>query len=127
MIVMVAGVVVASGGRASASCVEASSLPAAVAEAKIAFVGTVVRTSNGRRFAQVSVDAVWKGSRIPRRVEVRGSTATTANARTSVDREYVTGRKYLFVPYQRPMRATFLDNACSATTEFTRSVGDAKP
>lgn len=110
---------------ASASCVGISSKQDAVANAKIAFVGEVVDTTNHARTARVRVDSVWRGARIPRHVIVRGSPAT-GNALTSVDREYVKGRKYLFVPYKRQARAIFLDNMCSPTSEYSAEVaGDA--
>jgi hypothetical protein len=111
---------------AGASCAVMPSLQEAVASAKFAFVGKVVATANHHRTARVRVDAVWKGTRIPRHVIVRGSPAT-GNAITTVDREYVKGRKYLFVPYRRPARAVFLDNLCSATSEYTAAVADAAP
>jgi hypothetical protein len=124
---LVAGFLVAAPARrASASCVAIPSRPEAVDHAKFAFVGTVVATSNRDRTARVRVDSVWKGARIPHHVVVRGSPAS-GNAVTSEDREYVKGRKYLFVPYRRPARSIFLDNACSPTSEYTAAVARDAP
>jgi hypothetical protein len=111
--------------QANASCIAIPSLQEAVANAKFAFVGKVVATSNRGRTARVRIDSVWKGTRIPRHVVVRGSPAS-GNSVTTVDREYVKNRKYLFVPYQRKSHSTFLDNECSATSEYTAAIaGDA--
>lgn len=120
-------IVTVSLGSAGASCIVPPPLHDAVSTAKIAFVGTVVRTSNAGRFASVHVDAVWKGAHVPRRVELRGSTATTENAMTTVDRSYERGQRYLFLPYRRITKTTFLDNACSSTTEYTSAVARAQP
>jgi hypothetical protein len=118
--------VVLPARQASASCIAIPSLHDAVADAKFAFVGKVVATSNRDRTARVRVTSVWQGARIPRHVVVRGSPAT-GNALTTVDREYVKFHTYLFVPYRRQTGSIFLDNACSPTSEYTPAVARDAP
>jgi hypothetical protein len=118
--------VVVPARQASASCIAIPSLHDAVVDAQFAFVGKVVATSNHDRTARVRVRSVWRGARIPRHVVLRGSPAT-GNAVTTVDREYVKGQTYLFVPYRRQTVSIFLDNACTPTSEYTPAVARDAP
>jgi hypothetical protein len=107
---------------ASASCVPGAPVPQRIAQANVAFVGTVLRTSDGGRTAVVSVEQVWKGS-VASDVEVRG--AVESGAVTSVDRTYEKGTRYLFIPLGE--RAPFRDNSCSGTTAYTADLDRYRP
>jgi hypothetical protein len=113
--------------RAGASCAVQPSLQQSIEHAPVVFVGTVVATSNGGRTAQVRVGSVWAGPKLPKQVEVQGSPAADTGTATSVDRRFSKGTKYLFVPIGNRPRAPFSDNACSATTAFTREIARLAP
>lgn len=95
-----------------------------VAGAKVIFVGTVVRLSNGDRTAGVKVEAVWKGPGLPAEVLVRGG-PEGQNAATSVDRAFEQGKRYIFFPDNDG--PPFTDNSCSATQEFTAQLAGFRP
>ena len=105
-----------------ASCVELAEPAVAVREADVAFVGTVVRLANQDRWATVAVEEVWRGPDLGPTVEVRGGPA--GNVATSVDRTYRLGR-YLFVV--SAAGGHFSDSACSATTEWDRTLEPIRP
>lgn len=103
-----------------------------IANAPLAFVGSVVSTDDGGRRALVRVESIWRGPALPAQVEVIGSPAS-GSAATSVDRTYRAGQRYLFVPVPGvPIKPPFMDNACSATQPLTpalaaQSPADARP
>ena len=117
---------------AVASCVMPPPLGQAVEDADIAFVGTVINTVNQDRWATVSVEEVWKGNALPARVEVRGGPPDPPGdlvTMTSVDRSFVRGRRYLFLPHKRAggPAPVFHDNICSRTTKFGERVEALRP
>ena len=90
----------------------------------IAFVGTVVGTANNDRLARVKVESIWQGPVIPTLVTVSGSPAQESAA-TSVDRTYLVGQRYLFVPFSAS--SPFQDNSCSATQIYSSQLDALKP
>jgi hypothetical protein len=109
---------------ASASCAPPQPLRDELGDAKVAFVGTVISTTNLERTALVNVEQIWLGRSLPETVEVRGGPVDDGTA-TSNDRSFDEGERYLFVP----MNATppFRDDACSATQPFTPEVAQLTP
>jgi hypothetical protein len=111
---------------AEASCAGGgASQQQAIQSAPTAFVGTVTDLSSGGRVATVRVDDIWRGSTIPSSVEVVGSPDLNAAA-TSVDRIYVAGAQYLFVPDGGGPQS-FTDNSCTATQLYTAGLGALRP
>jgi hypothetical protein len=125
VIVVPTALMAGGAGSAQASCAGPPVLSAQLEAATVAFVGTVVATTDGGRQARVRVESIWKGPSLPLYVDVYGSPASGTNAATSVDRTYQVGQKYLFVPVddQRP----FQDNDCTATQPYTTSVAGYAP
>jgi len=111
-------------GTAFASCALPAPLEDRIGDARVVFVGTVVETSNLERNADVRVEKIWLGERLPQRVEVHGG-EQSANVGSSADREWVDGRRYLFV--LDDTTSPFKDDACSATTEYTDEVASLEP
>ncbi len=111
---------------AEASCAAGgASLQQTIGSAPTVFVGTVTDLSNGGRMATVRVDDIWRGSTIPSSVAVVGSPDLHAAA-TSVDRTYVTGARYLFVP-DGGGPESFTDNSCTATQLYTPDLNALRP
>jgi hypothetical protein len=108
---------------ARASCAVQLPLTDSLAASSVVFTGTVVSVDGGDRIATVLVDEVWKGGPLPERVEVRGGPGDPRSI-TSVDRSFVTGDKYLFVPINDS--PPFEDNACTATREYSPQLEDAR-
>lgn len=111
--------VVAQAAPVGASCAPPRPLAQSLPEADVVFVGRVLATTNARRWATVQVEEIWKGRGVAATVEVRGGPADPpgpANVASSVDTFYRAGRRYLFVPYNRP--APYRDNACTPTRPF---------
>ncbi|MHB8510381.1 MAG: hypothetical protein ACYDGR_17330 [Candidatus Dormibacteria bacterium] len=102
---------------ALASCVGVPvSIGEAIRTAPVVFVGSVTSTTDSGRTATVHVDELWRGPTLPAEVTLHGSPGASAAA-TSVDRHYVNGGRYLFVPASGNGPG-FDDNACSQTREF---------
>lgn len=120
---------------ASASCVPPEPLAARVAEAPVVFVGTVLSTANDDRVAQVRVEEVWKGPKLPDQVEVRGTQfSAQENARSSVDRTFRIAVRYLFVPRDDGDSSSaavgtsvFDDHLCTATQEYRPDLDEFRP
>ena len=106
-----------------ASCAMIPEVQDAVKTADILFVGTVVETSNGDRWATVAVKEIWRGPDQPARVVIRGG--PDGNAATSVDRAFRVGVDYLFFP--RIDSGVLTDNACSNTTEWRGELAGLRP
>jgi hypothetical protein len=117
-------VVVAAAGPAAASCAEPVPLERSLGEARTAFVGTVVRTSNASRTAAVRVEKIWLGPRLARDVTVHGG-PQGAGVASSVDRTYREGERYLFVLDDQG--SPFEDNSCSGTTLYTDRIAALEP
>ncbi len=108
---------------AHASCAVQLPLRTSLAASSVVFTGTVVSVAAGDRVATVLVDEVWKGSALPEQVEVRGGPGDPQSI-TSVDRSFVKGDKYLFVPINEA--PPFEDNACTATQEYSPGLENAR-
>ncbi len=122
------GVVFSVATPASASCVIPPPMAKAIREAPAVFVGTVVETSNMRRWVTVAVSEVWKGNVGPE-VEVRAGPKDPpgpTGVSTSVDRHYRDGETYLFLPY-RGDGNKFRDSDCSRTTRYESRLDRFKP
>jgi hypothetical protein len=107
-------------GPAVASCAAPPPMAQAIDDAHAVFVGTVVDTSDGDRWATVRVSEVWRGD-VAERVEVRGGPADPPGpleAASSVDRTYREGEAYLFLPFGADGNKVFHDNSCSSTTPY---------
>lgn len=109
---------------ALASCAADPGLRQHLGDARTAFVGQVIETSNARRNASVRVEKIWLGPALPARVEVQGG-AQGEGVVSSVDRTYRTGETYLFV--LRDAREPFSDDSCSGTTVYTERVAELEP
>jgi hypothetical protein len=126
-LIILATVTFASMRGAAASCVAVPSPRQAVSSSPLVFMGKVIGLSNRGRTAAVRVVSVWKGPRLPRVVEVQGSSATTPDVLTSVDRRFRVGRRYLFIPPGNQRGPTLRDNACSSTVEYSTAVAKLAP
>lgn len=128
--VLVAASAATLGGEvARASCGSPLPYEEAFAATPIVFVGTVTAVSNGRRWARVAVDEVWKGPELPAVVEVRAGPKDPpggGGVGTSVDRYYRVRRRYVFFPY-RGASPVFRDDACSRTTVFRPELERLRP
>ena len=110
-------------------------------EGAAVFVGFVNQTSNNGRTAEVTIQEVWRAGDLPLSaagvgldVKVNGNPLTEAfdpNIASSIDRHYERGVPYLFVPDIGNRGddgvISFRESACSATTEFTRSIEKYRP
>lgn len=110
-------------GAAQASCAVQLPLSESLAASSVVFTGTVVSVAGGDRIATVLVDEVWKGGALPEQVEVRGGPGDPQSI-TSVDRSFVKGDKYLFMPINEA--PPFEDNACTATQEYSPGLENAR-
>lgn len=111
-------------GAALASCVMPPPLADSLNDATTIFVGTVTRTTEMDRWAEVAVEEVWKGPDVAATVMVKGGAG--GNTGTSIDRTFKAGVRYLFVP-QGDGADGFGDNACSPTTEWTADLQAMRP
>ena len=133
---LVAVVVVAApvllAGPASASCMlDERSLDERLAEAPIAFVGTVTGVRNADRVARFRVEEIWKGPELPAETVVAGTTEPEAPpgapvAATSVDRTWSVGVRYLVMP-RLADAGELIDDACSATQEWREEFAASRP
>lgn len=96
------------------SCIQPPPLGEAVAQAEIAFVGTVTGVANEGRWATVSVEEIWKGPDMPPVVEVHGGGPNPSDS--LADRTFTAGTRYVFFPYVE--EGVLTDNICSSTMEF---------
>jgi hypothetical protein len=113
-------------GPAAGSCVMLQPFEDHLAQAEVVFVGMVTALTDEDRTAAVQVEEIWTGQEIPARVTVYGSTTPDdANTVTSVDRFYEANTRYLFAVNVDQGR--FVDNACSATSEWTAELGRLRP
>ena len=112
-----------AAGPAAASCAESPPMEQAIEDAKAVFVGTVSAVADEGYQATVQVHEVWKGPDRAPVEEVSGS--PSSGARTSVDRSYEAGVKYLFVLHddQSPLE----DNICTKTSEWQEDYAQYRP
>lgn len=110
-------------GAATASCaVDERSLEEQLAEASVAFVGTVTDVRHDTT-AQFEVTEVWLGD-VPERVVVLGGPDEPGVA-TSVDRTWTVGTTYLVVPTVAD--GELHDNSCSPTREWSEDLAEVRP
>ena len=109
---------------AEASCGTPAPTPQRLQEATVVFVGRVVTTTNKGRTAHVRVEQVWKGAPVSDRVTVKGG-PDDESARSSVDRSFRAGVRYLFVPERDG--GQFRDTSCSATVEYSGALAQFAP
>ena len=123
---MLAAVVVTllAADPAGASCGTPRPMPQRLQEATVVFVGRVVTTTNKGRTAHVRVEQVWKGAPVSDRVTVKGG-PDDESARSSVDRSFRAGVRYLFVPERAG--AQYRDTSCSATVEYSGALAQFVP
>lgn len=100
------------------SCIQPPPIPEAVAQADIAFVGTVTAVVNEGRWATVSVEEIWKGPDMPKVVEVHGG--GQAASESMADRSFTVGARYVFFPFVE--EGILTDNICSSTAELTPEI-----
>jgi hypothetical protein len=103
-----------------ADCQPAAPLEVALAEAPVAFVGTVVGMGAASG-ARIEVAEVWIGS-VPGIVEVRGM---ADGVRLEDDRIWVMGERYLVVP--RVQGGVLRDDLCTATTVWRDELASLRP
>ena len=107
----------------TASCATTPSINEAVLLGDVVFVGTVLRTGNGGRWATVRVEERWSGARsLGETVDVHGG--PEPGTATSIDRTYVTTR-YLFVVHHGD--GVLEDDQCTATTPWTPDLARLRP
>ena len=122
--------VLSSSTPAAAICASPPPLRDSLGEARAAFVGTVLETSNEDREASVRIESIWLGRLLPEVVEISGVPAGASGSpevslETSEDRMFEEGERYLFVPQNAT--PPFQDNACTATTLYTDEVAALEP
>jgi len=113
-----------SADPAEASCGTPPPLSQRLQEATVVFVGRVVTTTDNGRTAHVRVEQVWKGAPLSDRVTVKGG-PDDESARSSVDRSFRAGARYLFVPERAG--GQFRDTSCSATVEYSGALAQFVP
>ncbi len=131
---LVAGVLFIPAGAALASCAEPLPLQQSIDEAPAVFVGTVTALDFQERVATVEVHEVWKGDVASEVVVNGGSPLSHLRAAgeegqdlwTSVDRTYVAGDRYLFVPWSVEDGA-FMDSQCSNTQVYGPNLDAFRP
>ena len=123
-LLMSLALLIALARPALASCAVAPPLRERLGEARVAFVGTVLQTTNRDRNASVRVESIWLGPRLPERVEVTGG-PSQANVVSSADRSWEAGQRYLFV--LDDAKPPFKDDVCSATTPYTSAIARLEP
>jgi hypothetical protein len=125
---LAAGLVLLLAAPARASCAAPLSVRKAIKQAPSVFVATVVDVTNGKRWATVDVEEVWKGPELASEVDIRAGPKDPpgpVSAASSVDRTFDRGARYLFIPY-KGYGSVFYDNACTRTARFGPAHGQVK-
>lgn len=131
LVLAVAAVAIATGTGAHASCAVLGQPPSVadqIRAAKVAFVGSVIYTTDNDRTARVRVESIWKGPRLPAYVDVHGEAPGSGTFSASeADHQYQTGRRYLFLPLNT--QPPFQDyGECSFSTQaYTVAVASYAP
>ena len=120
---------------AGASCAGDPSLARAIAAGGPMFVGTVVSTTNGDRWATFAVDEVWSGDVADVQVVKAGPPPTgdpESFSASSVDRTYQAGVRYLVDASTAPgpfdlKPGELADTNCSATTAWVDADAALRP
>jgi hypothetical protein len=81
-----------------ASCAAMQGGHSPLAEARVAFVGTVISIANDQHRALVQVESVWVGPAVPAEVEVQSDVLPAANEGIEDIASFDQGKRYLFVP-----------------------------
>lgn len=115
-----------AGAQADLGCAPDVDIRTRIAETPTVFIGTVRALDNKGRTATVDVIRVWKGSPVPKRVQVTGTIATQSKVVTALDRLYALDRTYLFLPTSGST-PRFAENRCSATQQLTPQLAAAEP
>lgn len=123
-----------STGAALASCAEPPTLEEALGSAETVFVGTVTGVRFDGRVATFEVEDIWKGDLDatavvnggPSLAELEASAAKGESVRTSADRSYEPGRRYLVLSH-RSEAGVLADNACSSTRVYTADLAGLRP
>lgn len=102
-----------------------------IATTPVVFVGTVTEVAYDGRLATVHVEEVWRGTDVPDTVEVNGAIHGTGT-RTSEDRVFQVGEKYLFVPVNDRWTSghagpPYQDFGCSVTQPYTPELERLRP
>lgn len=109
---------------AALSCIAPPPMAEAVAQAEIAFVGTVTAVANDAHLASVSVEEVWVGPDMPEVVEV-GNVRPANDPELVWDRTYTQGVRYLFLPTIEEGR--LVDSPCGFTSEWQPEFEQVRP
>lgn len=132
LVTLAAGLVLSEGSPTSASCALPVPRADALARADAVVVGTVTATRSADRIATVTVEDIWKGN-ADLVIEVAGG-PDSPNMRTSVDRTFEVGTRYLFFLLERTAQdsrgtfgAFFEDNSCTNTRPYTTDLDTLRP
>lgn len=126
----------AAPATARASCAgPPADVPTAVAQADVAFVGTVVDVANRGRWATFAIQEVWKGDLADDRLEVRAGPADPGNGTftaSSGERRFTDGSRYLVFPSigSKDMWGNlggWVDNSCSPTRLYEAGMAMFRP
>ena len=115
-----------AGAQTELGCAPEVGIDARIEQAPTVFTGTVRALGNQGRTATVDVIRVWKGTSLPRRVQVTGTIATQSKVVTALDRLYARDRTYLFLP-TAGSSPRFAENRCSATRSLTAELSAKAP
>jgi hypothetical protein len=130
---------IVSATPAAASCVGGITPATDVERADLVFVGTVTSLTNEDRWATFQIEDLWKGEPPANEVEVRAGPAAPGggiDARTSVDRTFQSGARYLVFAYDPATHgyptmwgvdSRYEDNSCSATQPYTDDLAQYRP
>ncbi len=105
-----------------ARCAEPAPIQDAIRTADVVIVGTVTALANEDTRATVSVAEVWRGPALPAEVVVQGG----PGGRTSVDRTFVLGTRYLFTLTLDEV-GDLHDSLCSSTIEWDPQLEALRP
>ena len=107
---------------AAARCVEPPPIGEAIRIADVVIVGTVTAVAEEGTRATVRVEEIWRGPALAAEVVVWGG----PGGRTSVDRTYEAGKRYLFtISLGEGSRLT--DSLCSSTIEWDPRLEAIRP
>lgn len=121
-LVVVVGSLLGAGAATASCAVDERSLEEQLAEASVAFVGTVTDVRHDTT-AQFEVTEVWLGD-VPARVVVKGG-PDEPDVATSVDRTWTVGTTYLVVPTISD--GELHDDSCSPTREWSEDLAELRP
>jgi hypothetical protein len=107
---------------ATARCVQPTPIEEAVRTSDVVIVGTVVAVAEEGTRAAVKVEEIWRGSAIEAEVTVWGG----PGGRTSVDRTFVAGARYLFTLILGE-GGRLTDSLCSSTVEWDEHLAALRP